>query len=57
MNMWKDEIVEEVRKIRDAHAKKYNYDTDAIYEALKKAEKQSGREFVQPPDKKKLKSG
>lgn len=55
--MWKDEIVEEVRKIRDAHAKKYNYDPDAIYEALKKAEKQSGREFVQPPDKKKLKSG
>lgn len=54
--MWKDEIVEEIRKIRDAHAKKFNYDLDAIYEDLKKAEKRSGREFVQPPDKKKLKS-
>lgn len=54
--MWKDEIVEEIRKIRDAHAKKFNYDLDAIYEDLKKAEKRSGLKFVQPPSKKNLKS-
>lgn len=54
--MWKDEIVEEIRKIRDAHAKKFNYDLDAIYEDLKKAEQKSGRKIIQPPRKKNLKS-
>lgn len=54
--MWKDEIVEEVRKIRDTHAKKFNYDLDAIYEDLKESEKRSGLKFIQPPDKKKLES-
>lgn len=28
--MWKDEIVEEVRRIRDARAKRFNYDIDRI---------------------------
>ncbi len=54
--MWKDEIVEEVRKIRDTHAKKFNYDPDAIYADLKKAEKRSGLKFIQPPGQKNLKS-
>ncbi len=54
--MWKDEIVEEIRKIRDDHAKKFNYDLDAIYEDLKKAEEKSGRILIQPPARKPLKS-
>ena len=28
---WEDPIVEEVRQIRDAYAKQFNYDLDAIY--------------------------
>ncbi|MBF0182133.1 MAG: hypothetical protein HQM03_19115 [Magnetococcales bacterium] len=44
--MWKDPIVEEVRKIRDEHAARFNYDLDAIYKDLKRLEKASGRETV-----------
>ena len=44
--MWEDPIVEEVRKARDAHAAKFNYDLQAIYRDLKEQEKQSGRTFV-----------
>ena len=54
--LWKDEIVEEIRKIRDAHAKKFNYDLDAIYEDLKKAEQGSGLKFIDPPARNPLKS-
>ncbi len=31
----KDPIVEEIRKIRDEHVKKFNYDLDAICEDFK----------------------
>src|SRR5215468_6383409 len=33
--MWKDPIVEEVRKIRERHAAKFKYDLDAICRDLK----------------------
>ena len=49
--MWKDPIVEEIRKIRDAHARKFNYDLQAIFEELKKQEEASGRQFVSLPPK------
>ncbi len=41
-----DPIVDEVRRIRDAHAARFNYDLDAIYQDLKEQEKRSGREIV-----------
>ncbi len=44
--MWKDEIVEEVRKHREAYAAKFNFDLRAIYEDLKKAEQKSKRKKV-----------
>jgi hypothetical protein len=44
--MWKDPIVEEVRKVRQAHAAKFNYDLDAICRDLKEQEKKSGRKVV-----------
>jgi hypothetical protein len=44
--MWKDEIVEEIHQIREAYAKSFNYDLDAIFEDLRKKEAQSGREVV-----------
>jgi hypothetical protein len=47
--MHNDPIVEEVRKIRDAHAAKFNYDLDAIFQDLKAKEQASGRQFVRYP--------
>ena len=44
--MWKDEIVEETKRLREEYAAKFHYDLDAIYEDLKKQEKQSQREIV-----------
>lgn len=47
---WVDPIVEEVRRVRDAYAARFNYDLWAIYRDLKEQEKKSGRTFVSPPD-------
>ncbi len=35
----KDPIVEEIRKIRDKHSKKFNYDLHAICEDFRKKQK------------------
>ncbi len=50
--MWKDEIVEEVRRVRDEYAAKFNYDLDAIYKDIKQQEKKSRRKIVSLPSKK-----
>jgi hypothetical protein len=50
--MLNDEIIEEVRAIRDAHAAKFAYDLRAIYADLKRSEAQriaAGHPFVSPP--------
>jgi hypothetical protein len=44
-----DPIVEEVRRVRDAHAAMFNYDLDAIFQDIKEQEKQSGLKFVSYP--------
>jgi hypothetical protein len=44
--MWKDEIVEEIHQIREAYAKSFNYDLDAIFADLRKKQSESGREVV-----------
>lgn len=44
--MWKDEIVEEIHQIREAYAKSFNYDLDAIFADLRKKQEESGREIV-----------
>ena len=41
-----DPIVDEVRRIRDAHAARFNYDLDAIYQDIKEQERKSNRKFV-----------
>lgn len=51
-----DPIVDEVRRVRDAHAARFNYDLDAIFQDIKKREKESGLVFIQgvarqPPPK------
>jgi len=50
--MWNDPIVEEVRKVRDAHAKKFNYDLQAIAADLKKQQEASKRKYVTRPPRK-----
>lgn len=55
--MWNDPIVDEVRKYRDKHASRFNYDLHLIYEDLKKSEKKRGRKLISFEDvKKKSKS-
>ena len=50
--MWNDPIVEEVRNVRNEHAKKFNYDLGAIVADLKKQQKGSKRKFITLPPKK-----
>lgn len=50
--MLDDPIVEEIRKIRDEYAKKFNYDLKAIAADLMKQEKASGRKLVSFPPRK-----
>ena len=41
-----DPIVDEVRRVRDAHAARFNYDLYAIFLDIKKREKERGLHFV-----------
>ncbi|CAN5267951.1 hypothetical protein BH10PLA2_BH10PLA2_28620 [soil metagenome] len=41
-----DPIVDEVRRVRDAHAARFNHDLDAIFQDIKEREKKSGLLFV-----------
>jgi hypothetical protein len=43
---WSDPIVDEVRRVRDEYAARFNYDLRAIYRDLKEQEKRSGRKIV-----------
>jgi hypothetical protein len=47
--MKKDTIVEEVRKLREAHASKFNYDLKRICEDLKEKEINCGHSVVSLP--------
>ena len=49
--MARDPIVEEVRAIRDAFAKRHNYDIDLIVRALQQASVDEGRQVVSLPSK------
>ena len=46
-----DPIVAEVRKVRDAHAAKFNYDLHAICADLRKKQESCGHEVVSLPPK------
>ena len=50
--MWKDEIVEEVRRVREANAAKFNHNLKAIYEDARKRQEESGRKTVSFPPRK-----
>ena len=47
--MIRDAIVEEVRAVREAFAKRHGYDIDAIVKALREASAKVGRDLVSLP--------
>lgn len=46
---WSDPIVDEVRRVREAYAARFNYDLRAIYRDLREQEKRSGRKVASCP--------
>lgn len=44
--MWTDPIVDEVRRIREEHAARFNYDLDAIIKDFQESQRLSGRPVV-----------
>jgi hypothetical protein len=50
--MWNDEVLAEIRKIRDEQAKSFNYDLAAICADLSKQQATSGRKIISLPLKK-----
>ncbi|MHC5016906.1 MAG: hypothetical protein ACYTGM_20830 [Planctomycetota bacterium] len=46
---WRDPIVEEVRKVRQEYAARFNYDLKAIAEDLRRRQAESGRDIVAFP--------
>ncbi|NJK66477.1 MAG: hypothetical protein HC941_07985 [Microcoleus sp. SU_5_3] len=44
--MWQDEIVEEIHRIREEHAKSFNYDLDAMFADWQKKQAKSGRQII-----------
>jgi hypothetical protein len=48
--MWNDAIVEEVRRIRQDRAARFDYDLDRIYEDARQAERAGGQLVVFPPE-------
>ena len=46
-----DEIITDIRRIREEHAEEFNYNVGAILADLRKLQAESGREVVQLPPK------
>lgn len=44
--MWKDPIVQEVRRMREANAKKFNYNIENVVVDARKKQKASSRRVV-----------
>jgi hypothetical protein len=47
--MWNNEILEEIYKNREEHAKAFEYNLKAICDDLRKRQAQSGRKIVSKP--------
>jgi len=52
--MWQDPIIEQIHKIRQEHARKFNYDLRAIYDDLKQREKKSKQKKASLPIKRRI---
>lgn len=44
--MWKDEILEDIHRIREEHAKSFNYDLEAMFADWQKRQYEDGWEVV-----------
>jgi hypothetical protein len=55
-NKEKDPVAE-IRAIREGHAKKFQYDLDAIFGDIKRREKKSGRKTVSFAKKRLVRAG
>jgi hypothetical protein len=53
-----DEIVDEIRRVREELSARFNHDLDAIYHYFKQRQRESGRKYVnlEKPSKKRKKS-
>jgi hypothetical protein len=51
MDKWEDEIVAEVRAVRDAYAQRFAYDVQAICQDLKRSQDEGHRKIVRLPSK------
>ena len=49
--MWKDLVIEGIRKHRDEYAKEFNYDLHAICQDIRCKQGQDGRRVVSLPPK------
>ena len=47
-----DEIVEEIRRRREAHAESFDYDLERITEDLQRQQRESGTPVIQRPPRK-----
>jgi antirestriction protein len=47
--MWQNEVLEEIQKVREEHAKSFNYDLEAICADLRKQESNSERQILSKP--------
>ncbi len=47
--MLNDPIMEEIRRVKEEHAARYNYDIRAMARALMEEQKREGRKIVSPP--------
>jgi hypothetical protein len=47
--MWRDEILEEIYRVREEHAKIFNYDLKAICSDLRRRQADSGRKIISKP--------
>jgi hypothetical protein len=47
--MWNDEVLEEIYKVREEHAKAFNYDLQSICDDLRRNQAESGRQIISTP--------
>lgn len=47
--MRNDPVLEEIRRVKEEHAARYDYDVRAMARALKEEQKQGNRKIVSPP--------
>jgi hypothetical protein len=49
MTMWKDEVLEEIYRIREEHAKSFDYNLQAICDDIRKKQVTSDRQIISAP--------